>query len=245
VQRVVAAPTPPGLQDAVAQCTGGWAIDVHLGSVLANVVLEVGAGASVLEFGAGSSSVLLTRALTAVGGGRLTSIEQDPAWCQELWAVVQREEAVEADMLVAPPAMTLGRLGYFAYQGRARAGVQQRGPYDLVVVDAPQYYFGREGALPLVYDALAKGAWVVLDDAGRDGERWAVWKWMQTYPGLELAYYDATFGKNGIAILRRRAMQPPGFSLHAFLLGLRHGYLRTQALKRRAADGKPTATVAP
>jgi predicted O-methyltransferase YrrM len=50
---------------------------------------------NILEFGAGSSSLVLATALSAAGGGKLTSVEQNPQWCIEKWAIVKQKENVD------------------------------------------------------------------------------------------------------------------------------------------------------
>ncbi|MGH7528518.1 MAG: class I SAM-dependent methyltransferase [Gemmatimonadales bacterium] len=178
-----------------------YAISPAIGRVLARLVLD-GSARNVLEIGAGSSSRVLARALMHSGGGRLTSIEQSPHWCRDEWAEVTATHGVDALMLVATPRLRVLREGvYYAYAGAAEA-LAQRGPFDLLFIDAPQWYFGRDGGLHLAYDSLRQGAWIVLDDAGRPQERWAIRRWLQTYPGLEQVGFDSSLGRNGAAILR-------------------------------------------
>jgi hypothetical protein len=70
-----------------------------------------------------------------------------------------------------------------------------------VLVDAPQWYVGRDGALPLILHSLAPGALIVVDDAGRNQEQWAIRRWLQTYAGLSLVCYQKEFGTYGVAVL--------------------------------------------
>ena len=199
----------PEVEAVLSCCTGVWAISESFGRFLASVVSERGCR-NVLEFGAGSSSLVLATALSTQGGGKLTSVEQDPRWCQERWERVAQIENVDAEMIVAKPQLTFGRFGvYYAFKqaGRAIAG---RGPYDFVVVDAPQYFYGRDGALPLVCQSCSVEAWIVLDDAARPGERRTLFRWLRTYPGVTLEFYDPGFGDKGLAVLCAR--QPEGRS---------------------------------
>jgi predicted O-methyltransferase YrrM len=215
------------LEEAIENCNGGWAIDRYLGRALANAIV-LHKPRSVLELGAGTSSVLLATALDAIGGGKLTSVEQDPSWCRDKWKQVEAFNTVNALMVPSTPTTTLGRMGLFAYHRYAKKFVESRAPYDMVLIDAPQYYLGREGAIPLIYEGLSIGALIFLDDAARDGERWALWKWLKTYPGLQLEYYDAGFGLKGLAILRKRKANPPRFSPICFGIGALQEYRRWQ-----------------
>src|SRR5207302_2434819 len=109
---LAATPLSDALTHAIDACAGGWAIDAALARVLVNAVI-LGAG-SVLEFGAGMSSVVLATALDAAGGGKLTSVEQDPSWCAEEWAAVQLFDKVDAQLVVSSPTDRIGRLGVYA-----------------------------------------------------------------------------------------------------------------------------------
>lgn len=215
----------PGLASEVSASSGGWAVDQEFGRVLA-LAIELSGCRNVLEFGAGTSSVIIATALETVGGGKLTSIEQDPSWCREKWDLVQQKQGVDAAMITGFPNRVWSRLGrHFAFCG-IKNEVAARGPFDLVVVDAPQFFFGREGALPLVHEHLAKGAFILLDDAERLSEKWAVWQWLHSFPGLKLAYRNDRFGEKGIAILVLEHKLFPVFSLMSFLLGTYRAFRR-------------------
>lgn len=179
---------------------GGWAIAPEVARLLAGLVLDLRL-ADVLEFGAGSSSRVLAAAL-AERGGRLTSVEQDPGWCAGAWREVERTAGVDARLVQAAPRLTLERRGVFFRFADAAPALAQRGPFDLVLIDAPQFFYGRDGSLHLAWAHLAPGALIVLDDAGRSGERRTVRRWLRTYPGLRLLHFDPALGSNGVALLR-------------------------------------------
>jgi predicted O-methyltransferase YrrM len=221
------APLPDSVEEVLPDDSTGYPISRPVARLLAHLILSGGAR-NVLELGAGSSSIVIAKALSLAGGGRLTSIEQAPEWCQEAWGTVTRTPGIDAHMEVALPAFRVLRSGPTHLYATAHRIVQVRGPYDLVLVDAPQAYYGRDGALPLAWEALRPGALVVVDDAGRPQERWAIRRWLQTYTGLTLAGYDPGFGRNGVAVLRvgRLAQRP---SARAWISGAVHagvGWLR-------------------
>lgn len=155
-----------------------------------------------LEFGAGASSVVLASALSRHGGGKLTSIEQMPDWCAREWRHARGFSRVDIRMIVASPRQCVSHLGLTAMFQDARQALEERSPFDLVLIDAPQWYYGRDGALPLVHRLLAPGAWLVLDDAGRPAERQTIGRWLRTYPDLKLAAFDPAYGRNGVAVFR-------------------------------------------
>lgn len=217
---------PTSIQPLIDQyCTGDWVISRALASFLVSAVVELGCH-RILEFGAGTSSLLLATALAEGKGGQLTSVEQDPAWCRGQWEKVTALATVDAQMIVAQPQWTLGLMGIFFSFKAAREQIIRQGPYDLVLVDAPQYWLGREGVLPLVYRQLMPGAWIILDDAGRGGERLVLYQWLNTCPGLKLVHYDASFGGRGIAVLRYTGQAIVRPSVMELATNLRHAYLR-------------------
>jgi hypothetical protein len=137
-----------------------------------------------------------------VSGGRLTSVEQNPEWCREYWSRVLAFEDVDGRLVESKPRLSLGAAGIcYSFRGAARV-VASRGPYDLALVDAPQGFYGRDGVLQMLRQYLVPGALVILDDAGRSGERWALLRCLATYPGYSLASYDENFGGRGCALLR-------------------------------------------
>jgi predicted O-methyltransferase YrrM len=165
------------------------------------LLVEVQQPRSVLEFGAGASSIVLARALARRGGGRLTSVEQRPEWCAEAWAAVAAVREVDARLVHSTPRLRIAWDGVSYVYRTAAPILRERGPYDLVLIDAPQWYYGRDGSLHLAHPHLRAGALVVLDDAGRKGERWTLSRWLRTYPGLRLVLYEPGFAGRGLAVL--------------------------------------------
>lgn len=205
-----------------------------LGSLLARLVMAGGVQ-NVLELGAGASSVVLAQALRASGGGKLTSIEQDPSWCRDQWAAVTDTPGVDAHLEVAQPIFRFtGPFPCHVY-ATAQQTVAERGPYDLIFADAPQRYYGRDGTLPLVAGSLRPGALIVLDDAGRREEGSAIGRWLLTYVGLELVVYDPTFGRRGVAILRAKRPLTQRYSVRSWVGGAAHA---GAAWLRRTAQGR-------
>lgn len=177
-----------------------WRIHPTLGRFLATAVTEL-ERRNVLEFGAGSSSLVLAWALSEAGGGRLTSVEPLPEYSAKQWEVVQNIAGVDAQMVVAEPRFVLDRRGAHHDFRQAAPALEARAPFDLVLVDAPPRFFGRDGSLHLAFPHLTPGALVVLDDAKRAGERWTVRRWLAIYPGLRLVHFDVSTG-HGVAVLR-------------------------------------------
>ena len=190
---------PRGVEERIPDGSDPWPCTPQLARLLAHLVL---AGRhSVLEFGAGASSCVIAAALAEVGGGRLLSLEQDRSWCAEAWRDVARQPLVEA-MLADLSAK------YRSYRptklSADRHALARFAPFDLVLIDAPQWWLGRDSTLYLVGRYLARDAVIVVDDVGRPGEQAAVRAWLASYPGLVVTRLDPRFGGRGVAVLTLR-----------------------------------------
>jgi hypothetical protein len=82
------------------------------------------------------------------------------------------------------------------------SALRDRGPYDLVVIDAPRWRDGREGALHAALPHLRPDARIVLDDAGRAAEKWVLRRWLAACPSLRLELYEPHGPHHGVAVLR-------------------------------------------
>jgi predicted O-methyltransferase YrrM len=213
-----------------------WPISAELGRFLYRAVIHFGAE-RILEFGAGASSLILAHGLASKGGGRLTSIEQMPSWCEQVWTQVKQVGGVDAVMLEAQPRFRLSWNGVGFIFAAVREEIGARGPYDLVFVDAPQAFYGRDGALPLIFSCLRKDAWIVLDDAGRPGEQITLLRWLRSYPGLRLVHFDSSFGM-GVALLRFTGDRRRRVDVWSFTASLRSA----RQLQRFRARMQNTAT---
>lgn len=190
---------PWGVEARIPDGSDPWPCTPELARLLARLVLA--GRRSVLEFGAGASSRVMAAALAERGGGRLLSLEQERSWCADAWREVAAQPRVDAmlvDLLATYRAYRPTKLiaDHHALTGFA--------PFDLVLVDAPQWWLGRDSTLYLASPYLAPGAVIVVDDAGRPGEDAAVRAWLASYPGLVVTHLDRDFGGRGVAVLTMR-----------------------------------------
>lgn len=181
--------------------SSSWPIPSETAGVLARLVIELRL-TRILEFGAGTSSIVFANALAHIGGGFLTSVEEDPRWCGELFNRAQSVPRVDTRLIASRVYFRASRRGglYHGYDDAAATEVAERGPYTLVLIDAPDGYFGRDGALHLAFHSLAPGALIVVDDSKRRKERDTIARWLATYPGLVLLA-DAPALGHGTAVL--------------------------------------------
>lgn len=194
------------VEDLLARNDSPWSISPDLARLLSRAVISLGLS-NVLEFGAGLSSLVLATALSHLPRGRLTSVEQNLSWCRDHWRRVGEIENVDSRIVESRPRLCLNGVG-LCYVFREAAGViAARAPYDLVLVDAPQGFYGRDGVLAMVHRRLAPEALVVLDDAGRSSERWALFRNLVGVPAYRLLFYDGGFGGRGCAVLSSDSRQ--------------------------------------
>jgi predicted O-methyltransferase YrrM len=193
----------PAVPDAVAPVlpddSSEWPLPSRTAAFLARLIRRYELR-RVLEFGAGTSSVVLAHAL-AERGGMLTSLERSPEWCTAQWEAIRRIGSIDARLVPSRLVFRAFRGGAAWCYERAPDTLAERGPFDLVLVDAPQSWIGRGGAIHTALPHLAKGALIVVDDAGREGERNMLGGWLRAYPGLGLAAFDPSFGRLGVAVL--------------------------------------------
>ena len=158
-----------------------WSLD---DAALEAVLAEVERGPRVIaECGCGRSTVVIARALRELGRGEVHSLEHDPAWAQlcrvQLAAEGLSEVAKVIEAPLGPHALAQPGCGWYA--GWAVAQLPASG-IELLLVDGPpagdaELERSRYPALPALAGRLADGAVVVLDDAGRAGERWVLERW--------------------------------------------------------------------
>jgi hypothetical protein len=168
---------------------------------------------TVVELGAGVSTIYLAKVI-AGRGGRLISVESDPAW-----AAVVRDLAGDArvgdalQMVEAPLERSEHSLddGLWYAEDRvleAIAGCR----IDLLLVDGPpahgpRTHLARYPALPLLKDFLADRCSIFLDDISRPGEREVAERWSEL---VEMPFVNH-YALCGMAVAQR------GSAFHIYL----------------------------
>lgn len=136
----------------------------------------------IVECGSGLSTVAMARVLAGRGRGRVHALEHDPVWAKETRRQLAAEGVAERALVIDAPLRPhpLAEPGCLWYDRAALPALPER--IDLLLVDGPPAgdlapERGRYPALPALADRLAPGAIVILDDAGRPGERWVLERW--------------------------------------------------------------------
>lgn len=161
---------------------------------------------TVVECGAGLSTVFLASALR-VTGGRLISIEHDAAWVERVERLLAFEGLSDRVELVHAP-LAPGEAGKPAWYSRGAVQGALAAPIDLLLVDGPPAQepglgLARLPAAGCFRPALHERSLVVLDDVHRPGEAEIVDRWRAGH-GLVLA----TFGRLRVAAGRLGRVGP-------------------------------------
>lgn len=177
---------------------GSWKADTSLLHKVADRVLDA-KPQLIVEFGAGASTLIAARALQMNGSGRLISFDQ-----HEDFVVATRQwladHGLKSDLravpLVEAPEPWRG-LWY------------DHGPLpddiDLMLIDGPCWTIhpmGR-GAAASLFDKIAVGGMVMLDDGARPGERIVRRRWAKMFPNFD--FQLVSDGTKGTVIGVRRA----------------------------------------
>lgn len=171
------------LPDAALPKLGSWRADAFFLRLVAEQV-RAARPQSVVELGAGSTSLVAGRALMLWGGGSLVSYDQHAPFVAETRDSLARL-GIPADLRVAPlgppPEVWPGAW----YQ---LSGLPER--IDLLLVDGPPWTLHPfvRGAAETLFVRIPVGGVVMLDDAARPGERVVAARWRRRWPGFRFQF---------------------------------------------------------
>ena len=175
---------------------GSWKADTGLLKLLVDHI-EAHRPRLVVEFGTGASTLVLARALQRFGGGTLISFDQhgDFVEATSQWLA---DHGLEADLRAAPLRSSPdGWPGLWYDHGPLPKGIE------LMLIDGPPWVVHplTRGAAASLFDQVAVGGTVMLDDAARPGERLVARRWRKLRP--DFAFELDRSGTKGTLIGRR------------------------------------------
>jgi predicted O-methyltransferase YrrM len=176
---------------------GSWKADTGLLTLIVDHILAE-RPRLVVEFGTGASTLVIARAMQKAGGGQLISFDQHPEFVEatRTWL---GDYGLEADLRAAPlRASPDGWPGLWYDHGALPNGIE------LMLIDGPPWSvhpFTR-GAAATLFDHIAPGGTVMLDDAARPGERLVARRWRRLWPDFDFTLDKS--GTKGTLIGRRR-----------------------------------------
>lgn len=155
---------------------GSWKADTGFLTLLADHVLA-SKPATVVELGAGATSLILARCLRMNGIGSLISFDQHGDFVRATgeWLA---ENGLAADLRAAPLGPAPGDWPGLWYQLDA---LPER--IDLLVIDGPPWTIHPyvRGAAETLFDRIPPGGFVMMDDGARPGERVVAARWRRRW----------------------------------------------------------------
>ena len=137
----------------------------------------------ILECGPGTSTIAMARCAAALGlPTTITSLEHDAGWAEIMRRRLDATGLLDRVRIVVSELEPAEGAEFAWYAGDDDAG--RDGPFDLMFIDGPPATDGRarrSPALPRMWDRLADGALIVLDDGRRSGERECVRGWREQF----------------------------------------------------------------
>ncbi len=157
----------------------------------------------IVEIGSGVSTLVSAYALKANGSGQLISLEHQATFT-EVTAANLRSHQLESIARVnhAPLRdLSINQTNYLWYDSEALQGLPDR--IDLLVVDGPPSgtaSMARYPALPMLFDRIQAGGYILVDDFMRDDEYKMVNRWLEEF---DLSIIRTFANEKGAAILRK------------------------------------------
>jgi len=159
---------------------GSWKADTGLLSLVVDHILEH-QPKRVVEFGMGASTLVLARALQKAGGGELISFDQhsDFVVATRQWLA---DHGLSGDLRAVPLRRSPeGWPGLWYDHGPLPDGI------DMMLIDGPPWSIHpfTRGAAASLFDKIAPGGTVMLDDGARPGERFVARRWRKAHPDFD------------------------------------------------------------
>ena len=187
------------LSDGALPHLGSWKADTYL---LHRIVDEIVAlrPQNVVELGSGASSLVVAKALSQNGGGRLHSYDQHAPFVQEMrnWLA---EHGLSGEFHHAP--LTLRDP---AWPGLWYDLTDVPPLIDMLIIDGPPWAvhpFAR-GIAERLFERVVPGGVVLLDDAARPGEQIVARRWSRKWKSFDFSFEGG--GTKGLLVGRRRLL---------------------------------------
>ncbi len=167
--------------------------------------------ATIFECSSGLTTLMLARCCQMNGQGHLYSLENGSEYATNTRSYFERYAADDYATVIDAPLEKMAHNGdgFLWYSSDEMAalisGQIPAQSINMVVIDGPPGFIqknSRYPALPQLFDLLADGCTIFLDDAAREDEKRIVTLWLAEYPGLEHQYFDAERGCSILTVNR-------------------------------------------
>jgi predicted O-methyltransferase YrrM len=149
----------------------------------------------IVECSSGLTSLVLARCCQSNKQGQLYSLENGHEYAEKTRQELARYQLSDcASVIDAPLEKLVLREQTFQWYQTSKL---PRKNIDMLVIDGPPGFIQRHSrypALPLLYEQLADGCVVFLDDAARADEKAIVEQWLAAYPNMEHRYVKTARG---------------------------------------------------
>lgn len=177
---------------------GSWKADTYF---LHRIIdeIELLQPENVVELGSGATSLVIAKALSTHGGGRLHSYDQHEPFVADMRAWLA-EHDLAAEFCHAPLTLRDPAWPGLWYNLNHVPTV-----IDLLVIDGPPWAvhpFAR-GIAERLFDRISPHGVVLLDDAARPGERMVARRWLRNWRNFEFSFEGG--GTKGLLVGRRQA----------------------------------------
>jgi predicted O-methyltransferase YrrM len=164
---------------------GPSAMDPASCRFLAAFVRALGAK-RILEFGSGFSTLMMAREIAAEEDNYLLSVDESPGYSAAAKEAFENSGCqARVEFRVAPLRPRFYGARLLLSYGLPKGLIAALGPFDLALIDAPRHDSGRESVFRDIFQAVAPGGYIVLDDANGDGTQ------KRFIRALDAAYGDA------------------------------------------------------
>lgn len=161
----------------------------------------------ILELGCGVSTLVGAYTLEQHQlAGKIVSVEHQADFAQFTRDNLARHGLTDFATVLDAPLIPLMHLHRWRGRWYDLAALDTPAPIDLLIIDGPPQYrnpsrLARYPALPMLYDRLAPGALILIDDADRRHERRAIKRWLREFDLIQVRQFDT---EKGTLLLQKR-----------------------------------------
>lgn len=160
----------------------------------------------ILELGSGTSTLIASYALKAIGGGTVVSLEQKGEFAVQSSDGILRHRLQGIATVIHAPLKKIS-LSAGEWSWYDTTALKQIKNIDMVIVDGPtregSQKLARYPALPVLYPLLSEEAVILVDDAFRSDVKRMVTLWLSEFKDFTCELLDT---QQGTVILRRQRL---------------------------------------